>query len=53
MRAKLQEIRQKLRQRMHEAVPETGKWLRPIVQRYFNLMRFPAMGTGYRPFVMR
>jgi hypothetical protein len=36
MRAKLQEIRQQLRKRMHDPIPETGKWLRSVVQGYFN-----------------
>jgi len=44
MRAKLQEIRQKLRQRMHDAVPETGKWLRSVVQGYFNYHAVPGNG---------
>ena len=39
MRAKLQEIRQ-LRQRMHEPVPETGKWLRSVVLRLLQLSRY-------------
>ena len=42
MRAKLQEIRQKLRQWMHDAVPKTGKWLRPVVQGYFNYHAVPG-----------
>jgi hypothetical protein len=44
MRAKLQEIRQKLRQRRHDAVPETGKWLRSVVQGYFNYHAVPGNG---------
>ena len=44
MRAKLQEIRQKLRQRMHDAVPETGKWLRSVVQGYFSYHAVPGSG---------
>jgi RNA-directed DNA polymerase len=44
MRAKLQEIRQQLRQRMHDAVPETGKWLRAVVQGYFNYHAVPGNG---------
>src|ERR1043165_2673673 len=35
MRAKLLEIKQQLRRRMHEP-GQNGKWLRPIVQGYFN-----------------
>ena len=44
MRAKLQEIRQKLRQRMHDAVPVTGKWLRSVGQGYFNYHAVPGNG---------
>lgn len=44
MRAKLQEIRQQLRRRMHDAVPETGKWLRAVVQGYFNYHAVPGNG---------
>src|SRR6476661_3775888 len=36
MRGKLVDIKQQLRQRMHEPVPETGKWLKSVVQGYFN-----------------
>jgi len=36
LRAKLAEIKLQLRQRMHEPVPQTGKWLKSVVQGYFN-----------------
>src|SRR3981189_1619562 len=36
MRKKLQEIKQQLRLRMHDPVPQTGAWLRSVVQGYFN-----------------
>jgi group II intron reverse transcriptase/maturase len=45
MRAKLQEIRPKLRQRMHDRVPETGKWLRSVVQGYFQYHAVPGNGN--------
>jgi RNA-directed DNA polymerase len=50
MRAKLQEIRQQLRQRMHDAVPETGKWLRSVVQGYFNYHAVPGNGDRMQTF---
>ncbi len=50
MRAKLQEIRQKLRQRMHDAVPKTGKWLRSVVQGYFNYHAVPGNGQRLQAF---
>jgi group II intron reverse transcriptase/maturase len=42
MRAKLQEIKQRLRQRMHDAVVEVGGWLRSVVQGWFNYHAIPG-----------
>jgi len=42
MRAKLQEIKQQLRRRMHDPVLQTGKWLRSVVQGYFNYHAVPG-----------
>jgi RNA-directed DNA polymerase len=42
MRAKLAVIKQQLRQRMHEPVALTGKWLRSVVQGYFNYHAVPG-----------
>src|SRR4029450_9305129 len=42
MRAKLLEMKQQLRRRMHESVELTGKWLRSIVQGYFNYHAVPG-----------
>jgi group II intron reverse transcriptase/maturase len=50
MRAKLQEIRQQLRRRMHDAVPETGKWLRSVVQGYFNYHAVAGNGKRLQAF---
>ncbi len=36
MRAKVVDIREKLRKRMHRPVDETGKWLKSVVQGHFN-----------------
>jgi len=36
MRAKLRQIKQQLRERMHDPVPQTGQWLKSVVQGYFN-----------------
>src|SRR5215470_9310174 len=36
MRRKLREIKQQLRQGMHDPVRQTGEWLRSVVQGYFN-----------------
>lgn len=42
MRAKLLEIKQQLRRRMHEPVAQTGQWLRSAVQGYFNYHAVPG-----------
>jgi hypothetical protein len=36
MRAKLQQVKEQLRTRRHDPVPLTGKWLKAVVQGYFN-----------------
>jgi RNA-directed DNA polymerase len=42
MRAKLREIKQQLRQRMHDPVRQTGQWLKSIVQGHFNYYAVPG-----------
>jgi group II intron reverse transcriptase/maturase len=42
MRAKLQQIKQQLRSRMHRPVAQTGKWLKSVVQGYFNYHAVPG-----------
>jgi RNA-directed DNA polymerase len=42
MRKKLQEIKQQLRQRMHDPVPQTGGWLRSLLQGYYNYYAVPG-----------
>jgi RNA-directed DNA polymerase len=42
MRAKLAEIKQQLRARMHDPVGQTGKWLKSVVQGYFNYHAVPG-----------
>ena len=42
MRKKLLEIKQQLRLRMHDPVPQTGAWLRSVVQGYFNYYAVPG-----------
>jgi len=42
MRSKLREIKQQLRPRMHDPVPQTGEWLRSVVQGYFNYYAVPG-----------
>jgi len=42
MRAKLREIKPQLRERMHNPVEQTGKWLKSVVQGYFNYYAVPG-----------
>jgi RNA-directed DNA polymerase len=42
MRAKLKDIKQQLRIRMHAPVAETGKWLRSVVQGFFTYHAIPG-----------
>jgi group II intron reverse transcriptase/maturase len=50
MRSKLKAIKQQLRIRMHAPVGETGKWLRSVVQGYFNYHAIPGNGRRLRAF---
>jgi RNA-directed DNA polymerase len=51
MRAKLQEIKQELRRRMHWPIPEQGKWLRRVVRGYFNYHAVPTNGRVLEVFL--
>jgi RNA-directed DNA polymerase len=42
MRAKLQEIKAQLRERMHQAIPEQGRWLKAVVMGYFAYHAVPT-----------
>lgn len=42
MRAKLREIKEGLRKRMHEPIQEQGKWLRQVVRGYFAYHAVPT-----------
>jgi RNA-directed DNA polymerase len=46
MQAKLREIKQQLRQRMHDPVAQTGNWLRSVVRGYFNYYAVPGNLTS-------
>lgn len=50
LRAKLQEIKQQLQMRMHAPIEETGKWLRSVIQGYFNYHAIPGNGKRLRAF---
>ena len=42
MGAKLREIKQQLRERMHDPVCQTGQWLKSVVQGHFNYYAVPG-----------
>lgn len=42
MRAKLKEIKETLRRRRHESVPQQGRWLQAVVRGYFNYFAVPG-----------
>ena len=52
VKAKLQEITEELRQRMHDPIPEQGKWLRQVVGGFFAYhavpTNFATLGTFNR-----
>jgi RNA-directed DNA polymerase len=50
MRAKLQEIAQEMRRRMHRPIPEQGKWLKRVVRGYFNYHAVPTNGRALEVF---
>ena len=45
MRARLREIKEQLRRRMHDAIPEQGRWLKAVVTGYFA---YHAVPTNFR-----
>jgi RNA-directed DNA polymerase len=50
MRAKLKSIKQGLRRRMHQPIPEQGKWLRAVVTGYFNYFAVPTASRAMEAF---
>ena len=49
-RAKLKEIKTKLRQRMHDPIPVQGSWLRRVLEGYFNYYAVPTNSETLRQF---
>jgi RNA-directed DNA polymerase len=50
MHAKLKQIKEELRRRMHHPVAETGKWLQSVVRGYFRYMAVPGNGARLSAF---
>jgi hypothetical protein len=44
LRAKLKEIKEELRKRMHQPVPEQGAWLKQVVVGFYNYHAVPTNG---------
>ena len=52
MRGKLRKIQQQLRMRMHDPLPQTGRWLRSVVQGHFNYYAVPGNLASLRPLIL-
>ncbi len=55
VRAKLKEVKDKLRMRMHRPLPETGKWLGQVVRDFMNYHAVPTNSRavdGFRDSVL-
>jgi RNA-directed DNA polymerase len=50
MRAKLKEIKEQLRARMHEPIPEQGRWLKQVVRGFFAYHAVPLNSRALRAF---
>src|SRR3979411_1259226 len=50
MRAKLKEIKQEMRRRMPQPIPEQGRWLGRVVRGYFNYHAVPTNGRALEVF---
>ncbi len=50
MRAKLQEIKEQLRSRLHEAIPEQGRWLKAVVTGFFAYHAMPTNARAHNAF---
>jgi RNA-directed DNA polymerase len=51
MRAKLREIKEEMRRRMHQPIPEHGAWLKQVVRGYFAYHAVPTNGAALRAFL--
>lgn len=50
LRAKLKKVKQALRRRMHDSIPEQGAWLRSVLTGYFNYHAVPTNIEALRTF---
>jgi len=50
MRAKLKDIKKEMRRRMHQPIPEQGKWLRQVVSGFFAYHAVPTNSRAMHTF---
>jgi len=50
LRAKLKAVKEQLRKRMHQPIPETGKWLGQVVRGFFNYHAVPTNSEALATF---
>ena len=50
MRAKLREVKDELRRRMHQPIPEQGRWLKQVVTGFFAYHAVPTNGAALDAF---
>jgi group II intron reverse transcriptase/maturase len=50
MRAKVREVKAELQRRMHQSIPEQGKWLKQVVAGYFNYHAVPTNSRALAAF---
>jgi RNA-directed DNA polymerase len=50
MRAKLREIKEQMRRRRHQPIPEQGAWLKQVVVGFFGYHAVPTNGAARRAF---
>jgi RNA-directed DNA polymerase len=50
LRAKLDEVKEELRHRMHQSIPEQGKWLRQVVAGFFAYHAVPTNSRALQAF---
>lgn len=50
LRAKLREVKEALRRRMHDPVPEVGKWLGSVIRGHLNYYAVPRNSAALRSF---
>jgi RNA-directed DNA polymerase len=53
LRAKLKEVKEELRRRMHQPIPAQGRWLRQVVSGYFAYHAVPTNGRALMAFRYR